>query len=184
MLKETIDWMTDLNITICFIISRQRRNTVSIYWWKMLVVDCKKENGVADEMSMETIKWRKRKLRGVVNIYKLFLVWSVVHTWPTFINTFTSAININIMYFAKCIFFQLTYRICGLFIRWFKLNLYVCIRYICNNYNDEWPVKISCNIINSFSWSTLTMDRFSIIATLVLLVITASSTCWFQTTSE
>ena len=32
--------MTDLNITICFIICRQRKNTVSIYWWKMLVVDC------------------------------------------------------------------------------------------------------------------------------------------------
>ena len=26
--------------------------TVSIYWWKMLVVDCKKKNGVADEISM------------------------------------------------------------------------------------------------------------------------------------
>ena len=48
--------MTDLNITICFIICRQRRNTVSIHWWKMLVVDCQKENGVADEMLMETIK--------------------------------------------------------------------------------------------------------------------------------
>ena len=135
-------------------------------------------------MSMEMIKWKKRKLGGVVNIYKLFLVWSVVHTWPTFVNTFTSTININIMYFAKCIFFQLTYTICGFFIRWFQLNLYVCIRYICNKYNDEWPVKTSCNIINSFSWSTLPIDRFSIITTLALLVITASSTCWFQTTSE
>ena len=111
----------------------------------------------------------------MVNIYKLFLVWSVVHTWPTFTNTFTSAINITRIYFAKCIFFQLTYRICGFFIRWFQLNLYVCIRYICNKYNDEYPVKISCNIINSFSWSTLTMDRFSIIATLALLVITKPS---------
>ena len=52
MLKETID----LNITLCFIISRQRRNTVSIYWWKTLVVDCKKKKGVEDEMNMEMIK--------------------------------------------------------------------------------------------------------------------------------
>ena len=78
------------------------------------------------------------------------------HLLPHFITTFKSKQQQNHtrIYFVHFKYtFQLTYTICEFFIRWFQLYLYVCIRYICNKYNNKWPVKISYNIINSLSES-------------------------------
>ena len=61
--------MTDLNITICFIICRQRRNTVSIYWWKILVVDYKEEKNSTRWNEHVDNEIKKYKL---VAMYKLF----------------------------------------------------------------------------------------------------------------